>query len=814
MIRKYFVVIMLLVSLIPLFLSSCGGGGAGGDKSPEVVVTTDTTDSSGDASSDADSGSSGSIELEDNAVTGDTVQYVVIIKTDSEGNLNINNETVSNEFYDLSAVSATDENGNSVTVSIDDNGDIQITPQDGSVQGTYTVTIDTGEREYLVIVEVDENNNPTVITAVSYPSGSSMVVDLDCGNLVSGNNNFATVSSGADGSYSVDSSVDSITVTDKNGNIVTVEIDPVTGDIITDSSAAGPYNVVIVMADGRVIIFQTDSTGSITGNVTESGRAVMLDLDSGSLVSGDLSLTLAEQGSDGWYIAGGVEILSAIAGDGTIQVSLENIRVNSSTGDIMITGGGTTTVPAGPYEVRISVDGREYVVKTDVSGMITDVVPGNTVFDLNNGYAVHSGNSIIKITVESDGVWSYSGQISSLTAKDSAGNEIGISIDNSTGDLVTAESASGEITATFLYTDTDGNVITYTFILINGNVISYIAEITDPGPDFDFSTVTNIRVSLKVADEKTGLPLGQASINLLKSDGTFNWQGFTNDSGISIFTATVDSANKTAKVIVARAGYVTLECNIEGIGKLIEFGKNIAMAPVEEAVVIDSDGDGVPDSDDEFPDDPSGAKLIEGLYTIAYEDLYPSKGDADFNDVVVRLTLEEKIDSQNRLSQIKITTKLLASGAGYHNSFGIDVNGQRVILIDDARVLLGSTYNSRSYESYVDVSEESYTMTFSSPVERSLVAPMPYDPFIICNSVEGREVHLPFVETSYTGKVLDSDGFTWALLVPEDWYWPYESESIMNAYPEFDDWYLSEGLNSSDWYLRPDIEYVFIKENH
>lgn len=806
MCRKSILITLIISASMALIVSSCGGGG-GAAKSPTVIVTPDNGGNTSDPGNNTgDSG--GSISIDDGS--GNTTPvYVVIIQTDSSGNLNINNETVNHDAYTDTSVSVKDENGNQVSVAVDNDGNIKITPADGSAEGTYTVIIDTGEREYLLIITVDSSNNATVNTAISYPSGSSLALDLDSGVLSSGGGIIATITSGSSGNYSLDSSVKTVTVTDKNGNIISVEIDPVTGDVITGSGAAAPYNFTIVMADGRVLSFTTDSTGKITGNVSESGRAVMVDLDNGTLSSGGVTLTLTGSGSTGWTLAGNVEIIEATAGGRTIVIPSVNINVNSSTGDIMITGGGTTTVPAGPYEIRVSVDGKQYIIKTDESGTVTGIVPGNILLDLNSGYAVHSGSNIIKITNESNGSWSISGQISSLQGKDSSGNSVSISIDSSTGDLATPDSAAGEVTVTFLYTDNKGNIISYTMIVVNGNVMSYTAEISEPGPDFDFSTVTNVKISLKVADEKTGLPLGQASINLMKADGSLNWEGFTNDSGISVFTATVDSANKTAKVIVTRAGYETVICSIDGLGKLIEFGRNIAMKPVEAVVVKDNDGDGVPDQDDQYPEDPAGAKKITGVYTLAFEDLYPQKGDADFNDVVVRLTLEEKIDSQNMLRQIVIKTKLLASGAGYHNRVAINLYNKKIVLIEDARALLGSTYNSRSYEIYKDVAETSYTLAFDTPVDRKNIAPMPYDPFIVCNRVEGREVHLPFVKTSYKGIVLDTDGFPWAMLVPDAWSWPYESGSIFNAYPEFDDWYLSGGATSADWYLRPDSRYIY-----
>lgn len=823
--RNTATVMAFMIMITSFFLTSCGGGGGGGAAAPEVAVATVNNGNTGDGSSvsGSNSGSSGgTIGINTGTDTGnnsngtgqDSVPYFLIILTDNDGNLNINYEKINSDSYNSSTISSKDENGNMVEAAIEEDGSIKITPSDGTVEGTYTIVITIDDREYLLVVSVDADKKPTVVTSISYPAWSSMILDLDSGILSASGVDIA-VSTGGYGNYNMNSSVKSISATDKNGNSISVKVDSVTGDLIAETSAVFPFTVVITLADGRVITLQTDSTGKITGNISVSGRAVMVDLDNGSLSYGGVTLALTEQGSNGWSLAEDVQVLSGSAGDGTIQVTSDRILANTVTGDIMITGGGSTDVPAGPYEVRVTVDGKEYVIKTDISGNITGVVPGNLLLDLNGGNAVHSGNNIIRITGESEGVWALSGQITSLKCMNSEGASLSFSIDSGTGDIRSTESAAGEITVTFLYADSNGNIISYTLIVINGNIISYMAEISEPGPDFDFSTVTNVRISLKVTDEKTGLPLGQVSINLLKADGVLNWQGFTNDNGISVFTATVDSANQTADVIVKRTGYEPLRCSIKGIGRLIEFGKNIAMKPAEAVVVIDSDGDGVPDQDDEFPNDATGAKEITGVYTLAFEDLYPDKGDADFNDLVVRLTITEKIDSQNRLRQIDLKTKLLASGAGYRNQFRINIYGSSYLLIanpkENSVYTLGSYYSNTS-GNYRDCAEKIHpAIKFGNGIERNSVAAMPYDPYIICNGIAGREVHLPFVKTDYTGKVLDADGFPWGLLVPDNWYWPKESSTIFKAYPEFDEWYLNSGTISADWYLRPDSRYTYMK---
>jgi len=59
--------------------------------------------------------------------------------------------------------------------------------------------------------------------------------------------------------------------------------------------------------------------------------------------------------------------------------------------------------------------------------------------------------------------------------------------------------------------------------------------------------------------------------------------------------------------------------------------------------LTDSDGDGIQDADDDFPNDPARAFInffpAAGYGSLAFEDLWPGKGDYDFNDLVVVLQL-------------------------------------------------------------------------------------------------------------------------------------------------------------------------------
>lgn len=811
MIKKGNYLLLALALILPVIFSSCGSDSKSKNV-PDVTIITDPGTGSGGSDTN-----------------GNTVPVIEIAP--DENGLPVNGELLDPDSYNGSSeavINAADENGDTCNVTVSDDGTIIITPADGDINGIYTVTIITDDREYELVITVQEGA-VAGITGTSTISGYSMVLNLEQGTADNGDDTITVTSTGLLSGYGLDDSVAGIVVKDKNGSVVASEVDPVTGDILVKGEGSGPYTIILTMDDGSVVTITSDINGTITG-INVNGSTMILNLDAGAVeYSGiDLALTSAESGI--WSLADGVQILSVTAAGGSVTIDLSNVWINQANGDIMILG---TVTPAGPYTIKVSVDGEIYIIMTDASGNVTGIIPGNTLLVLTEGYVTHCGNNVVQVASGNTGAWALSGNISNLSAKDADGNNVNVSINSVNGNMSTPGSFTDPVTIVFDYLNAKGDVITYTLVVAHGDLVSYQALITDPGSNFDFSTVTNVKISLSVVDEKTGLAIGQASINLVNSDGTYKWEGFTNNNGISIFEATVESAANTAKIVVSRESYQSVDCVISGIGELIEFGKKIAMKPVDDAVVVDSDGDGVADSDEdpEFVNDPTAAKAITGVYTLAFEDLYPNRGDADFNDLVVRLSIREIIDGQNKVRRIELKTKLLASGAGYKNSFAINILGERYMLIANPKAVsdytLGSDRNSEPGYAYHNCQEQTHeTIVFSSGVDRSELGPMPYDPFIICNGNEDNQVHLPSAATDFTGIVRDSEGFTWAVIVPEDWAWPYENttdyhwhnvrwmnhpNSIFAAYPEFEAWYKSGGESNTEWYLNPDTRYVFTK---
>ena len=275
----------------------------------------------------------------------------------------------------------------------------------------------------------------------------------------------------------------------------------------------------------------------------------------------------------------------------------------------------------------------------------------------------------------------------------------------------------------------------------------------------------------------------------------------------------------------------------------------------------DSDGDGVPDADDDYPYDPDRAfdnyYPATGYSTLAYEDLWPGKGDYDFNDLVLDFKFQMVTNSSNKVVEIFGTFIIKAFGAGYENGFGfqlandnvaqshitvtgydlqegyitLNANGTEagqskptIIVYDNTFNIMqhpgqGIGVNTDQSAPYVTPDTLNITMEFTHNTYTLAQIDIPnFNPFIIVNQNRGVEVHLPdyeptdLVDQGYFGTFDDdSDPLTgkyyktqnnlpWAINIYESFDYPKEKIQIPNAYYHFVEWAESGGTSYPDWY--------------
>jgi LruC domain-containing protein len=97
------------------------------------------------------------------------------------------------------------------------------------------------------------------------------------------------------------------------------------------------------------------------------------------------------------------------------------------------------------------------------------------------------------------------------------------------------------------------------------------------------------------------------------------------------------------------------------------------VAEIETQAFLDSDGDGIFNDSDDFDNDASRAFNNVSSGTLAFEDLWPKKGDYDFNDLVMAYAVNRITNAANQVVQIDGDFTIRAVGAWYRNAFAIEL---------------------------------------------------------------------------------------------------------------------------------------------
>ncbi len=276
----------------------------------------------------------------------------------------------------------------------------------------------------------------------------------------------------------------------------------------------------------------------------------------------------------------------------------------------------------------------------------------------------------------------------------------------------------------------------------------------------------------------------------------------------------------------------------------------------------DKDGDGIPDVQDAYPNDPARAfnnySPATGFGSLAFEDLWPSTGDYDFNDLVMDYRFKIITNANNKVSDVIGSFVIRAIGAGLHNGFGfqfpgtgiagndVEVSGSRlkesfiilnpngteagqnkvtVIVFDNDYKIMkfpgGFGINVQPGATYVKPDTTIINIGFK-PGTYSItdIGIDQFNPFIIINLNRGKEVHLPnYPPTSLANMTYfktgndDSDPATgryyktisnlpWAIKVTNGFNYTVEKVQITNAYLKFADWAESSGVLVPDWYVK------------
>jgi LruC domain-containing protein len=283
-----------------------------------------------------------------------------------------------------------------------------------------------------------------------------------------------------------------------------------------------------------------------------------------------------------------------------------------------------------------------------------------------------------------------------------------------------------------------------------------------------------------------------------------------------------------------------------------------SLQPLVTAADADRDGDGVKDALDAYPED--GNRAFDRFYpsrdtwgTLAYEDLWPRRGDYDMNDMIVRYRSREVMNAQRQVVAMEVDYRLDARGASIESGFAVRLPGvpratvasaqlvrdgqaafaiqpesgiadASFIVFDSAHVALPGPSaacpfaNTQAECPTVPVVAYRLVVNFNSAQASSRFSP-PYDPFIFRTAQRGHEVHLPgrqpteqadgrlfgsgddrtSLNTART--YVDGSGRPWAMELPAVWRYPNETIDLTTPYPNMAQWATSGGTQHANWYI-------------
>ncbi|TGK22961.1 LruC domain-containing protein [Leptospira stimsonii] len=365
--------------------------------------------------------------------------------------------------------------------------------------------------------------------------------------------------------------------------------------------------------------------------------------------------------------------------------------------------------------------------------------------------------------------------------------------------------------------------------------------------DFVFDTTKTVNVNIQVLSPDS--PISGSLVQIFNIDNTAQksvFRAVTAENGEVKGSFTIDEATRKVTLKVEAFGQL-YEAEIEIINSFSISRKITVIIKGNNVLLPDTDGDGIVDRDDTYPNDPTRASTFRypanGYYTISYEDLFPNQGDADFNDYNVRVVFEEDWNAKGEVARVRAKYTHVAKGAGYNHTLHLTIPGatvssysltryaydgttventfagnntpiQALEILPRSNTTIPSSNTSRSNTTFKIGKSAALEVVLQSAINRVALGAAPYDTFLkVINT--NQEIHFPRRYFDSNGKdvYLDSTGFPWALLVPGNFLWPYESTDIRKSYPSFKPWYESMGNLNADWYLSPVLSEVFPPSN-
>ncbi len=578
----------------------------------------------------------------------------------------------------------------------------------------------------------------------------------------------------------------------------------VCGEATINNLTLGANSHIIVTQNGQLTI------GNFSGNQTSSTITVY---ENATLIINGQFMT------QGNYVTNQGQL--TVNGNLTIQNLASHNFLNSGTIDVsgqVAVNNNTTLINSG----TINATGSYFYLN---SGS-TVLNSGTINFEGANQFQVNSGSS-----VTNDGEISVTG-----TLKINSGSTV---VNNCA--LMCTETMEVN---TSNFTNNSGYLKGAQYFHLTSNSITQLNN---------RSMISTINLTI---DNTAGI-VGSGSLNSIKVTGTFTINSNNTVSG-PIESATDDFHSgqnhpvsfhfingATLVGLNDISNYIPISgCNPEGI---------------RNPLIVDTDGDGVTDDLDDYPLDPERAynsffPSEDSYASVVFEDLWPTKGDYDFNDLVLGVYGTEVTNADNELVDIYIKFNVRAVGASLQNGFGWQFSGITPDMINsvtgavlqqgyvaneangtesdqDSAVIIacenvedvlhragGSMFNTIENGQVGTSDLIEIHIYFNPAIDRDLVGAEAYNVFLIKNQERDVEIHLsdrvPTDEMNLsllgtgqddsdvnTGRYYKTEtGLPWGLLLLEPFDYPIEKSEVTEAYFHFAAWAESGGVDFQDWY--------------
>ena len=207
------------------------------------------------------------------------------------------------------------------------------------------------------------------------------------------------------------------------------------------------------------------------------------------------------------------------------------------------------------------------------------------------------------------------------------------------------------------------------------------------GP-FDFQNLfvpveLSVELSLFEADgTQSPDSQGPAIVEVTTMSGEKIYTGAVTPRGTLTGELGISSAWRSIRLRVSKAGWRSADFEVSAPATLsrIDATANLIRSGVSPMASgnKDTDGDGIPDIYDAYPDKSEYAFSMsvpaDGPLSVAYEDNFPHVGDGDFNDFVATYRSVVYTDGATRVTGLVIDVDARARVAGYDHEFGFVLN--------------------------------------------------------------------------------------------------------------------------------------------